>query len=243
MGSDFIALINSNGGSETIGGYYFSDQTVSAPQAKKPVRRWLFLLIPLLVLLTGLLIFWISKQNQAVIEQHSTVSSEEIYTQIAETYYAIEAQNLQAETPQPELSVPLPTVPSISDNALAEPTLTFTPWPAGDFQNVEEFIRSYYATLYERNYEKAWLMLSEKMQKACCYTGEDMPMAVFTNYWEKVSTVDVNYAYLQALDVNPAEVNVSLTYHFKDGTLEEAENRFYIITDAARKTLLIDEIR
>ena len=244
MGSDFIALINSNGGSETIGGYYFSDPNIREMPAKKPIRRWLVLTIPVLLILTAVLIFWISNQNNEVAAQQKTAGSEQFYTEIARTYFADIDQNIgdssadAADTPESLTAAMDETAPETP-----VPSLTFTPWVVADYPNVEDFIRSYYLNLDEQNYETAWWMLSEKEQQACCYTGEDTPMTVYTNFWDTVDSVDVNYAYLQENNVNPAEVNVSLTYHYVDGTTEDVENRFSIITDEMKNSLMIDEIR
>ena len=244
MGSDFIALINSNGGSETIGGYYFLDST-KTEKKKKPIHPWLYALIPIFILLTAGIILFVSRQNEAALAQQKTENSDSLYTRIAETYFAEMTENptiISTEPPPQNTPNPL-VVPNFDITPSPAPSMTFTPWVAADYPNVEEFIRTYYKTLNERDYETAWWMLSEKMQQACCYTGEANPITVYQNYWDKVESVEVNYAFLQSYDTNPAIVNVGLTYHYKDGTTEETVNQFSIITDDVKKSLVIDEIR
>ena len=239
LGSNFIALINSNGGSEMIGGFYYSDPSRNKPK-KNPVKLWTVLTIPLAILIIAGMIYFLSNAAKASKIHLKETSIVQIHTQAAQTYMAA----IPADTTAPPAEIaavdtPLlePTVPS----SIQQPT--FTPWPAASFPNVEEFIRSYYSALQNEDYEKAWWMLSEKMQIACCYQGGTLPFDIYTAYWKTVDYVEVVYAYLQAYDVNPAEVNVALIYHNADGTSEEASNTFYIIADAVRNTLLIDEIK
>ncbi|MHC1773350.1 MAG: hypothetical protein AB9907_16765 [Flexilinea sp.] len=242
LGSDFIALINSNGGSETIGGFYYSDPSKKTTK-KNPVRAWILYLLPLAIVLTGVLIYWLSASDKEAKRKQQEIAINALYTQAAETYMA----NASAILPSSTMSVPDETtveMPVISITTTSPvPEMTFTPWVAADYPNVEEFIRSYYASLQEGSYENAWWMLSEKMQIACCYEGGSLPYDIYTAYWTTVDYVEVVYAYLQAYDTNPAEVNVDLIYHNKDGTTAETISKFFIISDAVRNTLLIDEVK
>lgn len=244
LGSNFVALINSNGGSETIGGFYYSDPSRDHPK-KNPVKLWTFLTIPAAFLIIAVLIYFLSNTAEASKLHTKQTSIVQIHTQAAQTYMA----GIAAVATEPPVSSTidktsageLPFIEQTAPSSLQQPT--FTPWPAANFPNVEELIRSYYSALQNKDYEKAWWMLSEKMQIACCYQGGTLPFDFFTAYWKTVDYVEVVYAYLQAYDVNPAEVNVNLKYHHADGTSEEAYNTFYIIADSIRNTLLIDEIR
>jgi hypothetical protein len=243
MGSDFIALINSNGGSETVGGYYYADQT-QQPVQKAPIRRWLWGLIPLLLLIAGGILFLIRNQNQQIISQAETQNLDTLYTQIAETYYAEMANNpTQFNAPTAtQLTIDI-NFSGLEQPQLPEPTLTSTPWNPADYPNPETFLRSFYETLMNRDYDTAWWMMSEKMQLACCSGREIPPQSFFRSKWDKVDSVDIDYAFLQQLNVNPIEFNVALRYHYKDGTTEDTVNRVYIISDASRGKLLIDQIR
>ena len=244
LGSNFIALINSNGGSETIGGFYYSDPSRNKPK-KNPIKLWTILSIPIALVMIAGMIYFLSNAAKASKVHTKLTSIAQTYTQAAQTYMA----SIAAETTLLPVSAVIdetktgeaPLLEPSATSSIQQPT--YTPWPVASFPNVEEFIRSYYSALQNDEYEKAWWMLSEKMQIACCYQGGTLPFDIYTAYWKTVDYVEVVYAYLQAYDVNPAEVNVALIYHNADGTSEEAYNTFYIIADAVRNTLLIDEIK
>lgn len=243
LGSDFIALINSNGGSETVGGYYYADQS-KQPVRKAPIRRWLWGLIPLLFLIAVGTLFMIRNQNQQIVSQVETQNLDTLYTQIAETYFA-EMENNPTQfnvsiTDQPTIDI---SFAGLEQPQLPEPTLTSTPWNPADYPNPETFLRSFYETLMNREYDTAWWMMSEKMQLTCCSGREITPQEFFRSEWDKVDSVDIDYAFLQQLNVNPIEFNLSLRYHYKDGTTEDTVNRVYIISDTSRGKLLIDQIR
>ena len=243
MGSDFIALINSNGGSETVGGYYYADQT-QQPVQKAPIRRWLWGLIPILALVTGGILYLISNQNDQIVSKVETQNLDTLYTHIAETYFA-EVTNSPPQSTIPEIVQPTIDIEfaGLQQPQPLEPTLTSTPWNPDDYPNPETFLRSFYETLMSRDYDTAWWMMSEKEQLACCSGRDGTPQDYFRSEWEKVESVDIDYAFLQQLNVNPIEFNVSLRYHYKDGTTEDAVNRVYIISDESRGKLLIDQIR
>lgn len=242
LGSDFIALINSNGGSETIGGFYYADQSIQ-PVKKAPLRKWLWGVIPMLAVVTGVVLSLINHQSGRIVSSAETQNLNQLYTHIAETYFA----NVTENPPTPLPTGPQPTLDiSFSggnEPSIPEATVTSTPWNPDDYPNPELFLRSYYETLMNRDYDTAWWMMTEKMQIACCSGREVTPQEFFRSEWDKVESVDIDYAFLQQLNVNPIEFNVSLRYHYKDGTTGDMVNRVYIVSDTARKTLLIDQIR
>lgn len=242
LGSDFIALINSNGGSETIGGFYYSDPSGEKKKKKNPIRPWLLVFLPFAIGAVAGMVYWLSSAAKASQQNEQQTAVAAIYTQAAETYEA----NLLSTLPSPTVIEPtavmdIPGIPT-AETASA-PQATFTPWPADNFPSPDAFIHSYYEKLQNQAYEEAWWMLSEKMQIACCYQGGGIPFDVYQANWEAVDYVEVVYAYLQAYDTNPAEVTVNLIYHNRDGTTEETFNTVFIISDAVRNTLLIDEVK
>ena len=86
-------------------------------------------------------------------------------------------------------------------------------------------------------------MLSENMQRNCCYNGAGTPIENFRALMGDVSRYDVTQAFLQAEGVNPAEVRFVLTNYNRDGTMGNSVLTAYIIDDGQRNTLLIDEIK
>ncbi len=100
LGSDFIALINSNGGSGTIGGYYFSPIEETRKQAAAhPIRNRTFLILGLIfVLVLGILAgsgLVLRNEDQAMQTQQAAVEME----QIRSTMDARETAMAPTETP------------------------------------------------------------------------------------------------------------------------------------------------
>ena len=81
------------------------------------------------------------------------------------------------------------------------------------------------------------------MQLSCCSTGAGTPIENYRSSMSEISTFELVSAYLQAENVNPAEVRFEVIYYYADGTEEDNVLTAYIIDDAERNTLLIDEIK
>ncbi len=243
LGSDFIALINSNGGSETIGGYYYSDPSGEKKNKQSPIKSWMLLFLPVAVGIIAGLIYLLSSAAKTSQQNTQETSIAAIHTQAAETFEASMLSGLPTSTEiaEPTVMADIPGLPTVGTTDVIQ--ATFTPWPAESFPSPDVFIRTYYEKLQNRAYEDAWWMLSEKMQIACCYQGGGIPFDIYKAYWETVESVEVNYAYLQAYDTNPAEVTVNLIYHNQDGTTDETFNTVFITSDPVRNTLLIDEVK
>lgn len=243
LGSEFVALINSNGGSETIGGYYYIDSTGTAKKRKSPfsVSPRLFAIIGMALLLTAAILLFIFLQDRAVIETNATDQVSALYTQLAETIHADLALNQPTGTNLPEL----PTLPPSTPDPLGGTNVgaTYTPWVANEYPNPETFVRSYYESLASRDFLSAWWMLTEKMQIACCYNKGVNPADYFASVWGTYSDIQVTYAYLQTTDQNPAIVNVGITYKNEENEEEEAAYAVEIVTASSPGSLLIDTIR
>ncbi len=186
LGSEFIALINSNGGSETIGGFYFSDTETKKPK-KLPFRTWLAVLIPVLILIAGALLLLLRQQNTVSHTAQHTSNADQLYTHIAETYFfgLTLTPPVVTESQTMENTVNPLEVATADGNQPPAATMTFTPWVVSEYPSVEEFIRLYYDRLALQDFDNAWLMLSEKMQMACCYTGSGAPKDIFRERWGK----------------------------------------------------------
>ena len=251
LGSDFIALINSNGGSGTIGGYYFSPIEETRKQAAAhPIRNRTFLILGLIfVLVLGILAgsgLVLRNEDQAMQTQQAAAEME----QIRSTMDARETAMAPTETPLFGVSDYLAfnaTAAAYGESLILNITTgnqpTNTPWPSGKYPTPQQFIITYYTYLNDRNFDQAWWMLSENMQRNCCYNGSGTPIENFRALMADVSRYDVTQAYLQAEGVNPAEVRYVLTNYNKNGTMGNSVLTAYVIDDGQRNTLLIDEIK
>ncbi len=249
MGSDFIALINSNGGSETLAGFYYCGPD-TRQKKENPIKPWFFGAVFASLALTAGIIYLAAQSAQKAQKKDVADYYSNLYTQAAETFLAEIEQQTPSLIPGEngsgvqlnELGTAVPG--SLFITQIAAPTMTFTPWPRSQFVSPDQFVIAYYTAINSKDYQTAWWMLSEHMQQVCCYAGGNVPYDNFTAGWSNVSGVEIKYAYLQAYDVNPAEVTTDVVYHHVDGTKDDEE--FYtvlIISDSVRNTLLIDEIK
>ena len=251
LGSDFIALITSNGGSGTVGGYYFSplEETRKQAVAHPILKNTFYILGAIFLLVLGFLLgsrLFLQRENFVLQTQQAALG----HTQIVETMNANETAMAPTETPLFGVSDYLAfnaTAAAYGESLIlnissgSQPTNT--PWPSGKYPTPQQFIITYYTYLNDRNFDQAWWMLSEDMQVSCCYNGSGTPIENYRALLGNVSRYDVSQAYLQAENVNPAEVRYTLTSYNRDGTMSSSVLTALIIDDGQRNTLLIDEIK
>lgn len=240
LGSEFVALINSNGGSETIGGYYFIDNK-EVEKKKSPFTRRLLGIFLLALLATAAILYFVLYSDRRIIETRSTENVSALYTQLAETILA----DISLNEPTPSRTAPGIVLPiaNIPGGAPSSGDATYTPWPQADYPDPETFVRSYYQTLNAKNFSNAWWMLSEKVQIACCYNKGVNPIDYFTTVWNGISDIEVVYAYLQNPGENPAVLNIAINYTNEDGTKSQYDLRVEVISSSTQGTLLIDLIQ
>lgn len=241
LGSDFIALINSNGGSETIGGYYYIDNAETVKK-RAPLSPRIFAFLALGLLLTAAVLYFVFWQDRKITETRTTEQVSAFYTQIAETIHADIAAQLPTPTRTivvPAAALATPARPGASDSAAP----VFTPWIPGDYPNPEDFVRSYYATIAEGRLSDAWWMMSEKSQIACCYNKGGNPADYFAANWAGISELTVNYVFLQTENQNPAVLNAEITFKNEDGTSGQSDLQIEVIASSQQGTLLIDSIK
>lgn len=251
LGSDFIALITSNGGSETIGGYYFSpiNETRKQAVAHPILRNTLYILAAFVILILGFILgsrLTLEREDRLLQTQQVALA----HTRIAETMDAKETAMAPTETPlfgvsdyQAFNATAAAYGESLILNISTGNQPTNTPWPSGKYPTPQQFIITYYSYLNERSYDRAWWMLSEDMQRNCCYNGSGTPIENYRALMVDISRFEVTQAYLQAEDVNPAEVRYQLINYNLDGTMNTSVLTALIIDDGERNTLLIDEIK
>lgn len=251
LGSDFIALITSNGGSAAIGGYYYSPIEETRKEASKhAVRRdTLYIILALFLLAAGLILgSRLTLRHEDQLLQTRQIAA--IYTEAVETLDARSTEAAPTNTPlfgvsDPEefnkIAAAYGESMIINISSGSEPTNT--PWPSSKYPSPQQFLFTYYTYLNDRDYDQAWWLLSENMQRTCCSTGAGTPIENYRALMGEISTFELVSAYLQAENVNPAEVRFEVIYHNTDGTQDDNVLTAYIIDDAERNTLLIDEIK
>ena len=251
LGSDFIALITSNGGAGTVGGYYFSPMEETRKQAvAHPVLKATLITILVFVVIVAGFVLGVNrtlKREDAVLQTEMAALA---HTQIVETMDANETAMAPTETPLFGVTDMLAFNATASAygealilNISSGSQPTNTPWPAGKYPTPQQFIITYYSYLNDRSFDSAWWMLSENMQVNCCYNGAGTPIENYRAMLGDVSRYEVTQAYLQAEDVNPAEVRYVLNTYYRNGTMSNSVLTAMIIDDGQRNTLLIDEIK
>ena len=250
FGSEFIALVTSNGGSDTVSGFYFMEsKDVIKREFAHPVRLktlWYSLaaLGLLCCVLFGLSGFLGQTESRMRTEQAAAIITEIVQTMEAE-------QTASAPSPTPLFGFGDPDTFNATAAAYGESLIsnitggqpTNTPWPAGKYPSPQQFLFTYYSLLNDRNFNEAYWLLSENAQRACCYSGAGTPIENYRDLMSGIRSFDLVSAYLQAEDVNPAEVRYQLTQYNEDGTMDDSVLTAYIIDDPERNTLLIDEIK
>jgi len=244
--TDYLLLINSNGGSSMVGGRYILKPDIPAKESHW-AQIWLVIPIGLIILMLFFIYLAIKPLLIPLPTQPDTISM--LYTQGAETvlakvsalpletaaYRTAEASSLFLVTTLIPTNTRTPITP--------QPTVTWTSWPRMQYPNPEQSVRDYYSLINNRHYDQAWSMLSTRFQQACCSIGGNQPFDVYSNWWETIEKVDVLSAYLQQWDSNPAIVHVSLRMKTKKGEIIDAFYVFYLIADPDRKVLLIDIVK
>lgn len=240
---DYLLLINSNGGSFFIGASYTAKGQPIKPAKNKTNVKWLaipILAVFLVAVLTALLILVLPRDKK------QPPVPEILYTHGAETVIA-ELTRTAAIRPLPRLTEQL-LVHDFAEKEVSQPleeisAMTLTPWIRTQYPNPEKFIKDYYREINNRNYERAWSMLTDKFQQSCCSVAGNDPFQVYKNWWNTIREVEVITAYLQAYDTNPAEVYITLRYHTQKGETSEVFNIYRLVTDPVKDDLKIDEVR
>lgn len=244
---DNLITIDSNVGIRSIQGSYRIGLDVPEKRIK-PGWGLVALAIPLIIVLTFLI--WGDVFQTPAPAPAQNTAADEIFTQGAETVFARMTMTNKSESLQSSIT-PVISMSAVhtmetekSPSGTPEIIVTFTPWPREQFRNPEEFIKDYYMELNYGRYEYSWPMLSEQFQENCCAIGGNDPFLIYQNWWKyNIERVEVLSAYLQEWDANPAVVLVSLRFFYKNGDVEDAIFYFYLISDAERDTLLIDEVK
>lgn len=242
---DQIIMIDSNAGSMAISGSYH----IGLPSSSQKRRIGFAILSVLLVILTAAVLL-LRDNLSGILPGQSSENHQALFTSGAETVLA-----RVKESPMPaEISHSTPNIPrttsrrtsaaTVTQSIIHSTTSTRTPWPRETFPSPEEVVSKYYREINAGQYETAWSMLSRNFQQTCCAISGNDPFTIYSQWWgHNIEKVELNSAYLQKWDVNPAPVLVSISYYYKNGKIEDMIFMHYLIADADRNVLLIDEVR
>ena len=179
-----------------------------------------------------------------------TRQAAEVYEKMTEAFHAEETALAPTETPLFGVTDMLAfnaTAAAYGEsmilNISSSNQPTNTPWPSGKYPTPQQFVITYYSYLNQGSFDQAWWMLSENMQRNCCYNGPATPIENFRGLMADISRYEVTQAYLQAENVNPAEVRYQIITYNKNGTMNTGVLTAVIIDDGQRNSLLIDEIK
>ena len=259
-----LVLIDCNLGSFPVPGKYDTGARKSSkpqkkahiPKAveKKTARKTtfipFFIILPIILIIT-LIILFIKPINLPFSLAKTEITAAGPDT---DTILTLGAQTVFARVTQTQLALqPSETILPLQPSQTQEPvftetsipeTLTFTPWPREEFSNPEFLVNEYFDHINNGAYDQAWNMLTEKFQKECCSISGNDDFTIYEDWWShNVEKVEVNSAYLQEWDTNPARVLVQLKYTYTDGNIEDAVFMYFFITDETGQKLLIDEVQ
>lgn len=240
-----VLLLDTNGGSALISGGYRIGM--------KPTRRLgrtagiaLLVILPVIFLsfflLSGPDMMPSSQstetRNAAEVHALYTSGAATVLARLTETH-APGTTNVRIQASQTEAPIHQET-----ETDLPKTESSFTPWPFEVSGNPETLVRDYYQALNAGQYETAWGMLTQSFQQACCALSGNDPFTIYRDWWSmNVDQVEVQSAYLQAWNQNPATVLVSLSFYYRNGKVEDLVMYHMIVADAESNRLLIDEVK
>jgi hypothetical protein len=152
---------------------------------------------------------------------------------------------VEIETQQSEITAtPIPTgTPLVPINTVLVPTNTvlvpintvvLTP-----SNSVEQFIRTYFQEINNRNYEYTWSLLSEAFK-----TSRNSPQSGgyqgYVDFWNTVDRVETLEIQILEQSSQSAKALVVANYHYGNGATTTGTQDFYFTYDFTRNTWLFD---
>ena len=151
-----------------------------------------------------------------------------------------------------------PSIPEQTTVALTVETpgtaITATPIPTGTplvpastivvtpSNSVEQFVRTYFQEINNRNYETTWSLLSDAF-KATSNSPQHGGYQGYVDFWNTVDRVEILEIKILEQSSQSAEVFVVANYHYKNGVTTTGEQTFSFIYDFTRNTWLFDVSR
>ena len=262
---DNLMLIDSNQGSFPVPGKYDTGikkhkklpdkpktkKTSTKKTSRKIVVNPMLVLIPFFAVIGLVLLFFkpfslssasgpsIKNSTQADPDTNAilTLGAQTVYARVSQTHLAAQPSET-AVPPQPSQTL------AVFQTATPLPeTQTYTPWPREEYSNPELLVYEYFEHINNGEYDLAWNMLTKRFQKECCSISGNDDFTIYENWWShNVDRIEVNSAYLQEWDANPARVLVQMKYYYSDGQEEVMIFMYYFIIDESGQKLLIDEV-
>jgi general secretion pathway protein A len=146
-------------------------------------------------------------------------------------------QTRQPSSPEMAGGVPSPDrEPDHAAGDAVNPPLTPGPPP-------EQFIRTYYQAINQRQYTQTWAMLSTQFKKTrlCCDPEGHYQFNRYTAWWNTIDKVEVLGATTLERDTHPVFVLSTVRYYKKNGSVIDETHRFSLIEDRAHQSWLIEE--
>ena len=126
-----------------------------------------------------------------------------------------------------------------ASNTAVSPTTTITPHSG---LSPEEFIRSYYSLINQRQYQTTFAMLSDsfKDRKHCCNPDGSYKFEPYEQWWDSISEVTIISVDTKGWDNTSAKVVVMIKYYMNGGRIVDSTHTFDLIADPLRKSWLIE---
>jgi general secretion pathway protein A len=107
----------------------------------------------------------------------------------------------------------------------------------------EQFIRTYYQAINQRQYTQTWAMLSTNFKKTrlCCDPEGNYKFHNYTGWWNTIEKVEVLEVQTPERDTLPVVVLGTLRYYTKKGRVIEETHLFSLREDLANQSWLIEE--
>lgn len=126
--------------------------------------------------------------------------------------------------------------------SLSGPTPGTGPTPIStQYLTPQQFIEEYYGAINNRDYNRAWSMLSDsfKQKYHCCASNGDYQFSPYATWWDSIEEIEILRIERKSLNPGSATVTVTLRYHFVDGRTVDDEHTLRLVADGA--SWLIDE--
>jgi general secretion pathway protein A len=107
----------------------------------------------------------------------------------------------------------------------------------------EQFIRTYYQAINQRQYTQTWAMLSTQFKKTrlCCDPEGNYQFNRYTEWWNTMEKVEVLIVKTLESDTHPVFVLSTVRYYKKNGSVIDETHRFSLIEDRTNQSWLIEE--
>jgi len=112
------------------------------------------------------------------------------------------------------------------------------------YMKPDDFIRSYYQEINDRNYGLtfSWLSSDFKDRNHCCNADGSYKIEPYIEWWKTIERVDVISTEVVNWDDQTAQVNVKLCYYTINGVTDIDNNVIFLMLDEDSNTWLIERV-